>query len=317
MRARCTRSTAAAGFTLVELLVVIGIIAVLVAILLPTLGKAREQAKVVACQSNLRQVALSAMMYANTNKGFLPQRAGDGSGTNGVPSWTYDSPSVSSYVVQQPTAIGWVLEADPGANIGRLIVNGFLGTKATPDKFYAYQKHIPTYMVRFCPGQEPTGTSIWWIHGNSSYLFNPHWAWYKDPGGANHKVTAYRKLRDVPKTKALVMDAVIDVGALSHRRGDRAPVNIAFSDGHVSTADDSQLVSKLTTWPVGSDSYRWDDFRDRLETVAVGENPAQTTQAHDKRKPSSSSPGTGYWRWRLQRNFTDIPAGHGPFVSWY
>jgi type II secretory pathway pseudopilin PulG len=61
-----------AAFTLVELLVVVGIIAVLIAFLMPALSAAREQARRVACASNLHQSYISLVMYANDSKGWLP-----------------------------------------------------------------------------------------------------------------------------------------------------------------------------------------------------------------------------------------------------
>ena len=57
------------AFTLVELLVVVGIVGLLVAILLPTLNKAREAASAIKCASNLRQIAIGWVMYADGNKG--------------------------------------------------------------------------------------------------------------------------------------------------------------------------------------------------------------------------------------------------------
>lgn len=65
----------APAFTLVELLVVIGIIAVLIAILLPSLKKARESANRVACLSNLRQLGMAMLLYTQDNKGRYPSHA--------------------------------------------------------------------------------------------------------------------------------------------------------------------------------------------------------------------------------------------------
>jgi prepilin-type processing-associated H-X9-DG protein/prepilin-type N-terminal cleavage/methylation domain-containing protein len=79
-RSRLRRPLKWGGFTLVELLVVIGIIAMLIALLLPALTRARQAAQTVACQSNLRQIALAVQQYAGAFNGKLPYYAIDSQG---------------------------------------------------------------------------------------------------------------------------------------------------------------------------------------------------------------------------------------------
>src|SRR6476620_197977 len=60
------------AFTLVELLVVIGLIAVLISVLLPALSKARRSAATAQCASNMRQISAAMLTYINANKGRHP-----------------------------------------------------------------------------------------------------------------------------------------------------------------------------------------------------------------------------------------------------
>ena len=90
------------GFTLIELLVVIAIIAILAAILFPVFSKAREKARQASCLSNVKQMSLGAMMYAEDYDGVnVPPWAYIAGGTNVDPSF------LGPYAALYPTLVLW------------------------------------------------------------------------------------------------------------------------------------------------------------------------------------------------------------------
>lgn len=106
-----TRSRKA--FTLVELLVVIGIIAVLIGVLLPALSRAREAANRTACLANVRQIATAFIMYANANKGWLPGKAVSDSQSHGWVRWRRDGPGAGLHPDIAVVGLGPYLKLTP------------------------------------------------------------------------------------------------------------------------------------------------------------------------------------------------------------
>jgi prepilin-type processing-associated H-X9-DG protein len=126
------RSRSRVGFTLVELLVVIGIIALLISVLLPALTKAREAANAAVCMSNLRQFGIGLQIYSDQNKGSLPQKGPDGTALYPDPNF-FGSPSSNVIGYDDPSI--WFNAIPPlvnGKSWFQMVYNDYAGGDKLP-----------------------------------------------------------------------------------------------------------------------------------------------------------------------------------------
>ncbi|MGB7161180.1 MAG: type II secretion system protein [Tepidisphaeraceae bacterium] len=174
-----------AAFTLVELLVVIGIIALLISMLLPALQSARRQANQVKCASSLRQIGIAFQMYANDHKGIVAPAVVSKNATFAKYSeerrWydliaKYVNPSVTSYPLISQVRENSVLWGCPEwsrityGNIGGSDDNarpGYAMTYYTPDYFKALAGSIARFRTDY---------AYFTTNSRGAWVRKTHWA---------------------------------------------------------------------------------------------------------------------------------------------
>jgi prepilin-type N-terminal cleavage/methylation domain-containing protein len=242
----------ALGFTLVELLVVVAIIALLIAILLPSLNKARQAAYRIQCGSNIRQILLATAMYTNQFQGAYP----------GVDRKWQDRTQAENSAAVNPTQ--WLNQPVGG---GALLAHGFLPrteggarvlfcptyVNVTNDVFKTPKTIFDYAVTRFDAGTVISGTP----EGGYTTHFCAFITWYNGPGGTKPlyldsdflvRVTGRMSARNISPilvadcigSKTMVGNfytshAVLDTG--------NAGINAGFYDGSVQWIPWKELTS--------------------------------------------------------------------------
>ena len=227
------------GFTLVELLVVIGIIALLIAMLMPALNKARQSARTLSCASNFRQIGTMFGMYSIDYKGWLPPL-----------NWKHDLDNT----IPNHNSYGMVHALGP--YMGQ---KDWAGQSLTSPYIHAFDNNDRWSFLRsvfVCPDYVPGGYSI---QAYLSGVAETRYLVLRTPVSRDHTLprrharvrrpaSSLIHLADSHQDYVLKDRSDLVAGGRSfdiYRHNNRRATNILFADGHVSTFQAAYVLKNL------------------------------------------------------------------------
>jgi prepilin-type N-terminal cleavage/methylation domain-containing protein/prepilin-type processing-associated H-X9-DG protein len=212
-----------AGFTLVEMLVVLAVISILAALLLPALARAKARANQTRCLNNVRQLGLALTMYAGDYSGEFPPRA--------VPpnAWPHKL---------KPYYLNWEVVTCPSDRFG---VSGFFADDSNPNRSFLINGFNDYFMESLSEAEYQRHQNWSWPHGmKETAIPNP-----------SETIVFGEK-----RTGSLHVHMDIDQGSLGndfeeveHRRHSRGS-NFAFADNSVRVLSRNQEISPENLWCV-------------------------------------------------------------------